>query len=169
MIEILGKLTGLRKGWLKGSKAEIGAFSSVQRVFYESRKCTPEHRKYPETLSKYNPIPPQDIPQALFMHQLKSTETSCTNRHSLTSPDPPRCCLRMAEAWKCLLTSPGVFWYVLASFVVWICLVMSEVGVGWGLWVYMSDVYGYLRCLQVSGGLYRCSSLEWWRIHTVLA
>ena len=85
------------------------------------------------------------------MHQLKSTETSCTNRHSLTSPDPPRCCLRMAEAWKCLLTSPGVCWYVLASFVVWICLVMLEVGWGGGygcIWVMFMGIWGVCRCLE---------------------
>ena len=49
---------------------------------------------------------------------------------------------------------------MLASFVVWICLVMSEVGVGWGLWVYMSDVYGYLRCLQVFAGAHPLSGGE---------
>ena len=52
----------------------------------------------------------------------------------------------LAESY--ILTSPGVCWHVLASFVVWRYLD----GV-WGVvWGYMSDVCGYLRCLHVSGG-----------------
>ena len=60
--------------------------------------------------------------------------------------------------------SVGMFWLLLLSGYV---LIMS--GGQWGGWVYMSDVHGYLRCLHVSGGLSRCSSLEWWKTHTVLA
>ena len=59
----------------------------------------------------------------------------------------------LAESY--ILTSHGVCWHVLASFVVWRYLD----GV-WGVvWGYMSDVCGYLRCLHVSGGLSRNSSL----------
>ena len=69
----------------------------------------------------------------------------------------------LAESY--ILTSPGVCWHVLASFVVWRYLD----GV-WGVvWGYMSDVFGYIRCLHVSGGLSRCSALVGWRIHTVMA
>ena len=84
-------------------------------------------------------------------------------------PDIPRPSQVLFEdGWKCLLTSADVCWYVLASFVVWICL-DNVWGGGGGVWVYMSDVYGYLRCLHVSGGLSRCSSLERWKTHIVLA
>ena len=58
----------------------------------------------------------------------------------------------------------------------WLLLLSGCVDNVWGgggggerVCVYMNDVYGYLRCLHVSGGLYRCSSLEGWIIHTVSA
>ena len=109
-------------------------------------------RHHPNTIQ----YPPKHSPGTI--HAL--IEVNRNKLHQQTLPDIPRPSQVLFEdGWKCLLTSADVCWYVLASFVVWICLVMSEVGVGWGLWVYMSDVYGYLRCLQVSGV---------WRVISVL-
>ena len=82
------------------------------------------------------------------MHQLKSTETSCTNRHSLTSSDPPRCCLRMAESvcWRQLM-SVGMCWLLLLSGYV---LIMSggAVGVYGCIWVMFMDIWGVCMCLE---------------------
>ena len=142
-------------------------FSTPQEM---RTKITPQMHPNTVNIQGHHPNTiqyPQNISQT-FEHL--TIEVNRNKLHQQTLPDIPRPSQVLFEdGWKCLLTSADVCWYVLASFVVWICLVMSEVGVGWGLWVYMSDVYGYLRCLHVSGGLYRCSSLEWWRIHTVLA
>ena len=106
-----------------------------------------------------------DTIHALIEVNRKKLHQQTLPSESLTSPDPPRCCLRMAESvcWRQLM-SVDMCWLLLLSGYV---LIMS--GGQWGVWVYMNDVYGYLRCLHVSGGLSRCSSLEWWKIHTVLA
>ena len=95
---------------------------------------------------------PQNIPKALFMHNLKWTQT---NRHSLTSQDPPRCCLKLAESvcWRQLM-SVGMCWLLLLSGYVLSCRRWGMGGVGvmavyeWCLWV--SEVFaGVWRVISV--------------------
>ena len=89
---------------------------------------------------------PQNIPKALFMHNLKWTQT---NRHSLTSQDPPRCCLKMAESvcWRQLM-SVGMCWLLLLSGYVLLCRRWGWGG-GYGcIWVMFMGIWGVCRCLE---------------------
>ena len=89
---------------------------------------------------------PQNIPKALFMHNLKWTQT---NRHSLTSQDPPRCCLKMAESvcWRQLM-SVGMCWLLLLSGYVLLCRRWGWGG-GYGcIWVMFMGIWGVCRCLK---------------------
>ena len=71
-------------------------FSTPQEM---RTKITPQTHPNTVNIQRHHPNTiqyPQNISQT-FEH-LTIEETNCTNRHSLTSPDTPRCCLRMAES-----------------------------------------------------------------------
>ena len=107
---------------------------------------------------------PQNIPKALFMHNLKWTQT---NRHSLTSQDPPRCCLKMAESvcWRQLM-SVGMCWLLLLSgHFCWLQLVHelclgNVLGVLDCIWMVSLDVYGVRMCLRDYLGVHPLQSGE---------
>ena len=123
-------------------------FSTLQGM---STKITPQthpntvniHRHHPNTIQY-----PKTYPwhySCINWSQQKQTAPTDTPKWVPDIPRPSQ--VLFEDGWKCLLTSADVGWYVLASFVVWICLdnVWGSVGgvYEWCLWI--SEVFACVR------------------------
>ena len=92
----------------------------------------PNTIQYPKTSPRHN--------SCTNWSQQKQTAPTDTPKWVPDIPRPSQ--VLFEDGWKCLLTSADVCWYVLAFFVVWICL-----GGRWGcIWVMFMDIWGVCMC-----------------------
>ena len=109
------------------------------------------HKYHPDTPRHLQATPrnPQDTPKAYPENTRRQQTPIDTNRQPQKPQSTARCCVNM---------SVGVCWLLLASAVVYWCLVFSGhvSGVSWGclgvVWGYLSDIYGNWRRWNVFWG-----------------